>query len=229
MKYIQLYQYSEYSKEENYEKTTNRYSRSGICIIFNVLWSWKFTISSLPGLISGGSWLISLGGFILADVGLSLLVITAAAKCEGKLDTVLCRAGNIMAKLIGIASVLCIGPLLAIPRTAATTYEMGISPIIGSTGTLAPVIVSIVFFGLTLFLTIRPSKVVDIIGKILTPALLIALAVLIIIGIISPIGGVSEKALIENSLFAEGVSQGYLTMDALGAAALTTVSNFINK
>ena len=103
------------------------------------------------GLISGGSWLISLGGFILADVGLSLLVITAAAKSEGELDTVLCRAGNIMAKLIGIASVLCIGPLLAIPRTAATTYEMGISPIIGSTGTLAPVIVSIVFFGLTLF------------------------------------------------------------------------------
>ena len=176
------------------------------------------------GLISGGSWLISLGGFILADVGLSLLVITAAAKCEGELDTVLCRAGNIMAKLIGIASVLCIGPLLAIPRTAATTYEMGISPIIGSTGTLASVIVSIVFFGLTLFLTIRPSKVVDIIGKILTPALLIALAVLIIIGIISPIGGVSEKALIENSLFAEGVSQGYLTMDALGAAALATVA-----
>ena len=176
------------------------------------------------GLISGGSWLISLGGFILADVGLALLVITAAAKCEGELDTVLCRAGNIMAKLIGIASVLCIGPLLAIPRTAATTYEMGISPIIGSTGTLAPVIVSIVFFGLTLFLTIRPSKVVDIIGKILTPALLIALAVLIIIGIISPIGGVSEKALIENSLFAEGVSQGYLTMDALGAAALATVA-----
>ncbi|MDY4736670.1 branched-chain amino acid transport system II carrier protein [Terrisporobacter sp.] len=176
------------------------------------------------GLISGGSWLISLGGFILADVGLSLLVITAAAKCEGELDTVLCRAGNIMAKLIGIASVLCIGPLLAIPRTAATTYEMGISPIIGSTGTLAPVIVSIVFFGLTLFLTIRPSKVVDIIGKILTPALLIALAVLIIIGIISPIGGVSEKALIENSLFAEGISQGYLTMDALGAAALATVA-----
>ena len=129
-----------------------------------------------------------------------------------------------MAKLIGIASVLCIGPLLAIPRTAATTYEMGISSIIGSTGTLAPVIVSIVFFGLTLFLTIRPSKVVDIIGKILTPALLIALAVLIIIGIISPIGGVSEKALIENSLFAEGISQGYLTMDALGAAALATVA-----
>ena len=175
------------------------------------------------GLISGSHWLISLSGFILADVGLSLLVITAAAKCGGELDKVLSRAGNVLAKVVGIASILCIGPLLAIPRTAATTYEMGISPIIGDVGTFVPVIVSVVFFALTLFLTIKPSKVVDIIGKFLTPALLLALAVLIVIGIISPIGEVSNNALINKNLFAEGVSQGYLTMDALGAAAMAAV------
>lgn len=175
------------------------------------------------GLISGSHWLISLSGFILADVGLSLLVITAAAKCGGELDKVLSRAGNVLAKVVGIASILCIGPLLAIPRTAATTYEMGISPIIGDMGTFVPVIVSVVFFALTLFLTIKPSKVVDIIGKFLTPALLLALAVLIVIGIISPIGEVSNNALINKNLFAEGVSQGYLTMDALGAAAMAAV------
>ena len=175
------------------------------------------------GLISGGHWLTSLSGFVLADVGLALLVITAAAKCGGELDTVLSRAGNNMAKFVGIASVLCIGPLLAIPRTAATTFEMGISPIIGETGSIIPIIVSVVFFLLTLILTIKPSKVVDIIGKVLTPALLIALGILIVIGIISPIGVISENALIDKSLFSEGVSQGYLTMDALGAAALATV------
>lgn len=175
------------------------------------------------GLISGGHWLTSLAGFILADVGLALLVITAVAKCGGELDTVLSRAGNNMAKFVGIASVLCIGPLLAIPRTAATTFEMGISPIIGETGSIIPIIVSVVFFLLTLILTIKPSKVVDIIGKVLTPALLIALGILIVIGIISPIGVISENALIDKSLFSEGVSQGYLTMDALGAAALATV------
>ena len=175
------------------------------------------------GLISGGHWLTSLAGFVLADVGLALLVITAAAKCGGELDTVLSRAGNNMAKFVGIASVLCIGPLLAIPRTAATTFEMGISPIIGETGSIIPIIVSVVFFLLTLILTIKPPKVVDIIGKVLTPALLIALGILIVIGIISPIGVISENALIDKSLFSEGVSQGYLTMDALGAAALATV------
>ncbi|RDY25335.1 branched-chain amino acid transport system II carrier protein, partial [Romboutsia weinsteinii] len=175
------------------------------------------------GLISGESWLTSLGGFVLADVGLALLVIAAAAKCSGDLDQVLGRAGKGLAKIIGAASVLCIGPLLAIPRTAATTYEMGILPILGDKGVIAPIIVSVLFFGLTLILTIKPSRVVDIIGKILTPTLLIALAALIVIGIINPIGGINPDSMIEKSLFAEGVSQGYLTMDALGAAVLAGV------
>lgn len=175
------------------------------------------------GLISGEQWLTSLAGFVLADVGLALLVITTASKCGGELDSVLSRAGNNMAKFVGISSVLCIGPLLAIPRTAATTFEMGLSPIIGEVDSIVPIIVSVVFFLLTLILTIRPSKVVDIIGKILTPVLLISLAILIVIGIISPIGEISSNVLIEKNLFAEGVSQGYLTMDALGAAALATV------
>lgn len=176
------------------------------------------------GLISGGHWLTSLIGFLLADVGLALLVIITVAKCGGELDNVLSRSGNVMSKFIGIASVLCIGPLLAIPRTAATTFEMGVSPIIGNTTSLVSIIFSIAFFLLTLVLTIRPSSVVDIVGKFLTPALLVALAVLIIVGIISPIGVINENALIDKNLFAEGISQGYLTMDALAAAAFASVA-----
>ena len=175
------------------------------------------------GLISGESWSKAFTGFILADVGLALLAILAIAKCGGEVGKIFARAGHKLSIALGCAIMICIGPLLAIPRTAATTFEMGVQPIIGEVGTTVAIIVSVVFFALTLILTIRPSKVVDIIGKFLTPALLICLAILIVIGIISPIGGVSEVALIENNLFAEGISQGYLTMDALGAAALATV------
>ena len=175
------------------------------------------------GLISGSSWLTSLGGFILADVGLALLVIIAVVKGSGKIESILCRAGRKFGLLISSAAVLCIGPLLAIPRTAATTYEMGIQPLLNTSGNIAPIIASIVFFSLTLLLTIRPSKVVDIVGKILTPLLIISLIVLIIIGIINPIGEISSKALVNNNLFAEGVSQGYLTMDALAAGVFAGV------
>lgn len=104
--------------------------------------------------------------------------------------------------VLATAIMICLGPLLAIPRTGATTFEMGIQPIFPS---FNPVIFSILFFGLTLILTIKPSKVVDIIGEYLTPALLIALIFLIIMGIIHPLGDLNEPSTI-NQIFAEGIS-----------------------
>lgn len=172
------------------------------------------------GLVSGESWMTGFSGFILADVGLALLAILASAKCNGEVNKILGRAGNLLSKVVGIAIMICIGPLLAIPRTAATTFEMGIQPIIGNS--ISPLIFSIIFFAIVLLLTIRPSKVVDIIGKVLTPALLVALALLIIKGIITPLGEISPNTLVDN-VFLNGVSQGYQTMDALGAVALSTI------
>nr|WP_317333188.1 branched-chain amino acid transport system II carrier protein [uncultured Romboutsia sp.] len=179
------------------------------------------------GVISGSNWLIGFGGFILSDVGLALLAIIAAAKCNGEVDKVLSRSGKKLGIILGSAIMICLGPLLAIPRTAATTFEMGISPLFNG---FSPVLFSIIFFVITFILTIKPSKVVDIIGQILTPALLIALGVLIVKGILSPLGEMSSASMSEN-LFAEGVKQGYQTMDALGAAALSTVmiSSLSNK
>ncbi|TQQ84490.1 branched-chain amino acid transport system II carrier protein [Peptacetobacter hominis] len=176
------------------------------------------------GLVSGKDWFISFIGFIIADAGLSLLVIVVAAKCKGILDEILIRGGKKLARIIGCAAILCIGPFLAIPRTAATTFEMSIQPFFNNgLGIEASVIFSIIFFAVTLALTIRPTKVVDIIGKILTPVLILSLLLLIIKGIVTPIGAISPEHMIDRNLFGEGISQGYLTMDALGAAALATV------
>lgn len=172
------------------------------------------------GLTSGENWITGFGGFIIADVGLALLAVAAAAKCGGDVTKILHRSGENLAKILGIAIMICLGPLLAIPRTAATTFEMGVQPIVGDL--VSPIIFSIIFFIIVLILTIKPSKVVDIIGKVLTPALLIALAVLIIKGIVNPLGSISPDTMIEN-VFANGVSQGYQTMDTLGAVALSTI------
>lgn len=171
------------------------------------------------GLVSGSSWLTGFAGFILADVGLALLAILAAARCNGEVSKVLSRSGKNLSVILGCAIMICLGPLLAIPRTAATTFEMGIMPLFEG---FNPVIFSIIFFILTLMLTIKPSKVVDIIGSFLTPTLLIALAILIISGILNPLGEISTTPMIEN-VFVEGINQGYQTMDTLGAVALSTV------
>lgn len=171
------------------------------------------------GLVSGNQWLLGFSGFVIADVGLALLAILAAAKCQGDISKVLGRSGKILSRILAVSIMICLGPLLAIPRTGATTFEMGVAPIIGG---FSPILFSVIFFGLTLVLTIKPSKVVDIIGQYLTPALLIALIFLIVMGIVSPLGDLNQPAAIEG-IFAEGVKQGYQTMDPLGAIALSVV------
>ena len=77
-------------------------------------------------------------------------------------------------------------------------------------------IFSILFFLLILLLCVRETAVVDIVGKILTPALLIGLLVLIVIGVVNPIGPVGRQPLVEN-VAATGVEAGYQTMDVLAA------------
>ena len=114
------------------------------------------------GVVSGSSWITGFAGFILADVGLALLAILAAARCNGEVSKVLSRSGKNLAIILGSAIMICLGPLLAIPRTAATTFEMGITPLLKG---LSPVLFSIKFFTITFILTIKPSKVVDIIGQ----------------------------------------------------------------
>lgn len=179
------------------------------------------------GVESGTSWITGFLGFVLADVGLAILSIMAVAKCNGDISEIFGKAGEKLAIVLGAAIMICLGPLLAIPRTAATTYEMGIAPILNG---VSPIVFSIIFFIMTMILSIKPSRVIDIIGQVLTPILIITLLLLILVGIINPIDSVNVAARIEN-VFAEGVIQGYQTMDALGAVAFASIiiTTLINK
>ena len=172
------------------------------------------------GVESGSSWFTGFAGFLFADGGLALLAVIAATRFKGDTSKMFDRAGHKLSILLGSAIVICIGPLLAIPRTAATTYEMGILPTIGPG--FNAILFSVIFFALTLVLTIKPSKVVDIVGQFLTPALLIALAILIVKGVITPLGEIRPDTLVP-SVFAEGVNQGYQTMDTLAATVFSTI------
>ena len=114
--------------------------------------------------------------------------------------------------------IICIGPGLCIPRTAATTFEMGISTLVPS---LSPWIFGAVFFAVVLLLTIRPTKVVDIVGNYLTPVLLLVMLLLIILGMVSPIGPISPESNVIP--LKEGMLSGYQTMDGVGALLLTGI------
>lgn len=173
------------------------------------------------GVVSGSKWWITFLGFLFADAGLSLLVIISLTKFNGEMDALFNRVGKRFAAIMGSVIVICIGPLIAVPRTAATTYEVGILPTIGPG--FNRIIFSIIFFAIVLTLTIKPSKVVDIVGQFLTPVLLISLAILIIKGVVSPLGQMSDKVLIEGGLFSRGIKEGYQTLDSLGAFVFASI------
>lgn len=119
-----------------------------------------------------------------------------------------------LAPILGSIIMLCIGPLIAIPRTAATTYEVGVLPLFPG---FNPIVASVIFFGITWALTIVPSKVVDIIGNILTPALLVLLVILIVVGVLNPPAAYSETDLSALQSFSLGFTEGYQTLDVLAS------------
>ena len=172
------------------------------------------------GLISGSHWWVGFLGFTITDAGLGLLAIIVLSKYDGNLNVLASRVNKVFAIIISTAIILCIGPFLATPRTAATTYEIGIVPIFGES--VNRYLFSIIFFIIAFLLSVRPSKVVDIVGKFLTPSLLVCMTVLIIKGIVSPIGEISNTAMIENVL-EKGITDGYQTMDAIAGCMFALV------
>ncbi len=151
-------------------------------------------------------------GFLLTGVGLPLMGVMAVAKAEGGIDRIAARLDPRIAKLLSIIVMLAIGPFLAIPRTAATTFELGIAPNLPWLG-LAPF--SVIYFVVVLFFALNPLSVVDRIGKILTPLLLAALLALIFKGLAHPIAAPIAGA--TPHPFGTGLIEGYQTMDLMGA------------
>ena len=164
------------------------------------------------GMESGPQWLLGFSAYFIADIGLALLGVFALLRV-GSSEAVTLRLGKIPAELLMCAIILCIGPMVAIPRTSATTFEMAITPNIPG---VSPVLFSVLFSALILALCIKESAVVDIVGKVLTPLLLVGLFAIIIKGIVTPLGEIAALPQIANAAVT-GIKAGYQTMDALAA------------
>lgn len=171
------------------------------------------------GTNAGKEWFIGFMCFFIADVGLALVAILSMIRSgDVSIQGVTKKLGTVPSVIINSLIVLCIGPFLAIPRTAATTFEMGVMPIFPKVNSW---IFGAVFFGLVLLFTIRPSGVVDVIGKYLTPVLVACLLAMIILGIIHPIGEIS--AVTDFDTIKEGIMAGYQTMDVLASIVFVII------
>lgn len=167
----------------------------------------------------GDLWLLSGVSFSFIAVGLTTVALVSVAKKYGDIFKFTSLAGNKLSKVIIIVVLSCIGPINAMPRTSATTME--IFQAIGFN--INPILFAFVFFSFVAFFAFRESSVVDVIGKFMTPILLLCLATLFISGIINPIGEISKSQISAMNVVSNSMIEGYNTMDSLATLAFTIV------
>ena len=162
-------------------------------------------------------------GFLLTGVGLPLLTVVALARVGGGMPALTAPLGKWAGTLLAVAVYLAIGPLFATPRTAVVSFEIGVVPFTGDSA-LALFAYTCVYFGVVLFLSLKPGQLLDRVGKVITPVLLIALILLGVAAVFAPAGpvGGSVEAYQAQPLM-KGFLEGYLTMDALGALVFGVV------
>lgn len=183
------------------------------------------------GALAGDKWLLVALGFILTAAGLPLLGTLTIARLGGEPDRLCARAWPKMSVVLNILILVMIGPLFAIPRTAATTAEMSVLPFLpaGVDIKMVYMLVSGVFFALTYALSVSEGRVMDAIGGVLSPLLVLFLFVSIALSILKPIGIPAEN-MVKGGLLYYGFSNGYQTMDGIGSLVMSgTIAVFISQ
>lgn len=166
----------------------------------------------------GNDFFTAILGFVITGVGLPLMGILACAKINGTFKEMSNPVSKAFSIIVTTSIILAIGPMLAIPRTAATTYELSILPLFPNVKML-PVI--IIYFIITLLFVLRPSSLIDNIGKLLTPLLLLILIIIITKGVLSPIGPIINTN--AKNVFSSSLIEGYQTMDAMAAVIFSSI------
>lgn len=163
-------------------------------------------------------------GFVITGVGLPLLGIVVSSFYTGGYKQALSQIHPLFSLAFLCAIYLALGPFFAGPRTAATAYEIAIVPFLNEPNAITQLVFCVIYFVITLWICLNPSKIVDRIGAILTPLLLISLIILIgrIFFLLKDTPHVIPATPIANPL-SYGILEGYFTLDALASIAFAVL------
>ncbi len=159
-------------------------------------------------------------GFLITGVGLPLLGILAIGFSGSRdLQELASRVHPVYAVLFTSVLYLTIGPFFAAPRTGAVAYDIGIAPFVSeSFHPIGLFLFTFIFFAVSLWLSLNPVKLVDRVGKILSPGIIVLLAILLVMVFVKPMGAFqSAQPGYANAPFMKGFTEGYNTMDALAS------------
>ena len=168
------------------------------------------------GYETNSSWIPTMLAFTITGVGFPFLGILSVSIVGNGIKDFANRVSPMFSTIFAIISILAIGPMLAIPRTGATAYEITFLHN-GMNNTIYKYIYLICYFGIVILFSLRANKVIERVGKILTPILLLLLFLIIVKGIF--FSGLSIKPDIYPHAFKKGFLEGYQTMDTIASIA----------
>ena len=168
------------------------------------------------GYETSSSWIPTMLAFTITGVGFPFLGILSVSIVGNGIKDFANRVSPTFSKVFAIISILAIGPMLAIPRTGATAYEITFLHN-GMNNTIYKYIYLFCYFGIVILFSLRANKVIERVGKILTPILLLLLFLIIAKGIF--FSGLSIKPDIYPYAFKKGFLEGYQTMDTIASIA----------
>ncbi|HEL1558303.1 TPA: branched-chain amino acid transport system II carrier protein [Streptococcus suis] len=181
------------------------------------------------GVLSGENFWPAILGFVVSGVGIAVIaLIVGTLNPKGYVHEISRKISPAFATVYLVALYLAIGPFFAIPRTATTSFEIGIAPLLGDAN------LGLWLFGFTALyfvaaylIALNPSQILNSIGRILTPVFAILIVILVVLGIVkygstNPLP--AADAYSAGRAFGTGFIEGYNTLDALASIAFSVVA-----
>ena len=168
------------------------------------------------GLKSGEDWWIVVLGFIITAIAIPILAIFAHAKLQGTLYDFGKKVSPIFSTIFCFL-IYIIAVAIPSPRTAAVTHEMAVQPFFDT----PPIVTSIIYFVLVFVFAINRSRIIGLIGKFLTPIIVLILLIIIGIAFFTSPGNV-QPSTFKNPLV-KGIIEGYQTFDAIAGVVVGAV------
>lgn len=182
------------------------------------------------GALSGEQFTPAVIGFVVSAVGIAAFTVVVALITGKSYEEMTATLVNKKFAIIFLLALyLSIGPLFSIPRTAATSFSIGVEPLLAdSQKSIVLLVFSILYFCATYYLSITPNNLLDRVGKILTPVFAGMIILVVVLGLLQlpnvPMNVATTAYNSVGSAFGSGMLEGYNTLDALAAVAFSVIA-----